>query len=89
MNDFESQLLKDLFQAYFDARRNKRNTINALAFEINFEKKLFELYEEIKNRKYEIGPSICFNVKEPTLREVFAADFRDRIVHHFLYKPAD
>ncbi len=85
MNDFENQLLEDLFQAYFDVRRNKRSTINALAFEIDFEKKLFELYEEIKDRKYEIGPSICFVVKEPTLREIFAADFRDRIVHHLLY----
>jgi hypothetical protein len=81
----EKQLLYDLFQAYFDARKNKRNTINALAFEIDYERKLFELYEEIKNRKYKIGPSICFVIKEPTLREVFAANFRDRIVHHLVY----
>ena len=45
------QLLYDLFRAYYDARRNKRNTLNALAFEIDYEKKLFELYEEIKKRK--------------------------------------
>ena len=31
------QFLNDLFVAYFDARRNKRNTINALSFEINYE----------------------------------------------------
>jgi len=86
MNTFyDKQLLYDLFQAYYDARKNKRNTINALAFEIDYERKLFELYEEIKNGKYEIGPSICFVIKEPTLREVFAADFRDRIVHHLIY----
>jgi len=85
MDYFENQLLRDLFQAYFDARRNKRSTINALDFEINYEKKIFELYKEIRDRKYEIGPSICFVVKEPTLREIFAADFRDRIVHHLLY----
>ena len=42
------KLLIDLFQAYYDARKNKRSTINALAFEINYETKLFELYEEIK-----------------------------------------
>lgn len=42
------KLLYDLFRAYYDARRNKRSTINALAFEIDYEKKLFELYEEIK-----------------------------------------
>jgi len=81
----DKQLLYDLFQAYFDARKNKRNTINALAFEIDYERKLFKLYEEIKNGKYEIGPSICFIIFKPVQREVFAADFRDRIVHHLIY----
>jgi len=81
----DKQLLYDLFQAYYDARKNKRNTINALNFEIDYERKLFELYEEIKNRRYEIGPSICFVIFKPVQREVFAADFRDRIVHHLIY----
>ena len=86
MNIFsEKKLLYDLFQAYYDARKNKRNTINALAFEIDYEAKLFELYEEIKNGKYEISPSICFVIKRPMLREVFAADFRDRVIHHLIY----
>lgn len=78
-------LLKDLFRAYYDARKNKRSTINALVFEIDYEKKLFELYEEIKKRKYELSRSICFISFEPVQREVFAADFRDRIVHHLIY----
>lgn len=81
----DKQLLYDLFQAYFDARKNKRNTINALSFEIDFERKVFKLYQEIKERKYKIGPSICFVVKEPMIREVFAADFRDRVIHHLVY----
>ena len=29
------KLLTDLFQAYYDARRYKRNTMSALNFEIN------------------------------------------------------
>lgn len=78
-------LLQDLFQAYYDARKNKRSTINALAFEIDYESKLFELYQEIKSGKYEIGRSICFISFEPVQREVFAADFRDRIVHHLIF----
>ena len=78
-------LLYDLFQAYYDARINKRNTINALAFEIDYEKKLFELYEQITNRAYQISRSICFIVFKPVKREIFAADFRDRIVHHLIY----
>jgi len=81
----ERQLLYHLFQAYYGARKNKRNTINALAFEIDYERKLFELYKEIKNETYKIGPSICFINFKPVQREIFAADFRDRIVHHLIY----
>lgn len=79
------QLLIDLFNAYFDARRNKRQTVNALAFEKNYETKLFRLYEDIVKRRYEIGRSICFMVQRPVKREVFAADFRDRVVHHLIF----
>ncbi len=79
------QLLLDLFAAYFDARKHKRQTASALAFEANYEEKLFALYEEIKNFQYKINPSICFVVEKPVRREIFAADFRDRIVHHLIF----
>lgn len=84
-NFSDKQLLYDLFQAYFDARKNKRNTINALAFEVDYERNLFRLYEKIKNRTYEINPGVCFIIFKPVQREVFAADFRDRIVHHLIF----
>jgi len=58
-------LLYDLFQAYFDARENKRNTNNALAFEIDYETKLFELYRDIVSKNYKISPSICFVTFKP------------------------
>ena len=82
---YDQQLLLDLFRAYFDTRKNKRSTANALAFEVDYENKLFTLYEEIINRKYRIGKSICFIVYKPVQREIFAADFRDRIVHHLIF----
>lgn len=75
----------DLFQAYFDARKNKRNTINALAFEKHLEANLFALANEIIERKYTPKPSICFVVDKPVKREIFAADFRDRVIHHFIF----
>jgi len=84
-NGGNQQLLLDLFRAYFDTRKNKRKTANALAFEADYEKKLFKLYEEIVNREYKIGQSICFIVDKPVKREIFAADFRDRIVHHLIF----
>ena len=32
----------------------------------------------------QIGRSIAFIVDKPVKREIFAADFRDRVVYHFL-----
>lgn len=76
--------LEELFQAYFECRKNKRNTANALTFEIDYENNLVQLCEEINNGTYKIGRSIAFIVDKPVKREIFAADFRDRVVHHLI-----
>ncbi|HQH10280.1 MAG TPA: RNA-directed DNA polymerase [Bacteroidales bacterium] len=81
-----NKIILDLFQAYFDARKNKRNTINALAFEKHLETNLFALADEIMNRNYKPRGCICFIINKPVKREIFAADFRDRVVHHFIYQ---
>jgi hypothetical protein len=77
--------VSDLFQSYYDCRKTKRNTWNARLFEEKLEKNLMDLYYDLKNKEYKIGKSICFLVDKPKLREIWAADFRDRIVHHLLY----
>jgi len=73
-----------LYQAYLDCRRTKRKTVNALKFEWNLERNLFQLQKELETKSYKPGRSICFVVTEPSPREIFAASFRDRIVHHLL-----
>ena len=78
--------LHELFEAYFECRKNKRNTANALAFEIDYENNLVQLCQEINNGTYKIGRSIAFIVDKPVIREIFAADFRDRVVHHLIIK---
>ena len=77
--------VSELFQAYFDCRKTKRNTFNALAFEERLERNLMDLYYELHAGAYQPGQSICFVVEYPKVREVWAADFRDRVVHHLLY----
>jgi len=76
---------EELVEAYFDCRRNKRTTHSALDFEMNLEENLLQLYHELRTGTYEIGKSICFVVKIPRVREIWAANFRDRIVHHLIY----
>lgn len=76
--------LEEVFNAYYECRRHKRRTVNALAFELDFEHELIRLWKEINTNKYKIGRSIAFIIKHPVQREVFAANFRDRIVHHLV-----
>jgi len=75
-----------LYRAYKECLKNKKNTANALKFEMNREKNLSKLLYDLQTGKYEISRHICFIVTEPSPREIFAGDFRDRIVHHLLCK---
>jgi RNA-directed DNA polymerase len=77
--------ISQLAHAYFDCRQSKRNTPTALAFEQNLERNLIRLRDDLQDGTYRPGRSICFVVTRPKAREVWAADFRDRIVHHLLY----
>ena len=77
--------LEQIAVAYFDCRKSKRNTPSALAFEENLERNLIQLRDELLDGSYRPGRSICFVVTRPKAREVWAADFRDRVVHRLLY----
>jgi retron-type reverse transcriptase len=76
--------LVELFEAYQACRSNKRNTRNAMAFEVDYETNLLNLCADINNGSYQPGKSIAFIVNKPVRREIFAADFRDRVVHHLV-----
>lgn len=73
-----------LYRAYLACRRTKRNSAAALAFEARQELHLIELRDELQSRSYHPSPSACFVTTRPKLREILAADFRDRVVHHLL-----
>jgi len=75
---------QNIYQAYCDCRESKRGTASALKFEWALERNIFSLQKELIARTYFPGRSICFVVIKPKPREIFAADFRDRIVHHIL-----
>jgi len=76
---------EELVQAYLDCRRTKRSKSSALAFEQHLEANLYCLDRELRDGTYAPGKSICFVITRPKPREVWAADFRDRVVHHLLY----
>jgi RNA-directed DNA polymerase len=76
---------KNLHRAYTDCRRRKNQTFYHQKFAYNLEENLLELEKQLRDRTYKPRRSIAFIVQQPKVREIFAADFRDRVVHHLLY----
>ena len=77
---------EELYAAYIDCRKHKRSSRNCQSFEIDVTRNLYMLWKELNNGTYKIGRSIAFIVHHPKDREVFAADFRDRIIHHLIIR---
>lgn len=75
-----------LFEAYYDCRKNKRNKAASLAFEQDLEANLMKLYWELRGQTWRPSPATVFVITHPKPREVWAANFRDRIVHHLVYR---
>ena len=68
------------------ARKNKRNKKDQIEFEESFESNLINIHKEILEEKFKPENYTAFVNKKPVIREVFAPSFRDRVVHHLLYK---
>ena len=91
VSDYEDRILgnsainfEGVIEAYYECRKKKRSSSNEQLFEINMPRRIYLLWQELITGKYEIGKSIAFIVNKPVKREVFAATFRDRIVHHWI-----
>ena len=71
-------------QAYQDCLKGKMSSPQAVQYMEIARDDLVSLAVELWTGTYKPGTSTCFLVKYPKLREVFAAAFRDRIVHHWV-----
>ncbi len=75
---------KEIYNAYLRCRKGKRNTHNALEFELNLIENICNLETLLNTKTYTPKRSVCFLTTSPKLREVFAADFSDRVIHHLI-----
>lgn len=83
MNTFFT--FENIHRAYEDCRKGKLSTYYHQNFAYKLEENLFKLQKELLDRTYKPERSIAFVVTKPKTREIFAADFRDRVAHHVLY----
>ena len=79
MISFESLLL-----AAHAAARGKRFKPGVARFVFDLERQLLRLHEELASKTYRPGPYRTFTIYEGKTRQISAAPFRDRVVHHAL-----
>ena len=86
VSEFYKKMFKveDIFEAYYDCLKNKRSKESAIKFEMNYIRNCISLYNDLSNRTYRPSSSIAFIVLKPRRREIFAANFRDRVLHHLV-----
>ena len=81
----EEALLADLYAAWHMARRHKTSKHYVRVFDLQAPRNLRHMAAQLIRRDYTPEPSSCFIVDRPKKREVFAAQFSDRIIHHLYY----
>lgn len=94
MNDYEENTTTNIVREYVpielvdegyrDCCKHKGGTWGCIEYKMDFLTNNYQLYLELNSMTYEIGVSKAFCVTRPKLREVWAAAFRDRVVHHIL-----
>lgn len=75
---------ENLVAAARKTRRGKRRCADCAGFELERERELLRLQDELRERTYRPGGYRTFYVREPKRRMISAASYRDRVVHHAL-----
>lgn len=81
----KDHLRLELHSAFVCAKQHKSKKPYVVKFAKRLDEHLDSLCDDLWNRNYIPEPSTCFIVEHPKKREVFAAQFRDRVVHHLYY----
>ncbi len=73
---------ENLFLAWDEFKRDKRNKEDVLHFEKNLEQNIFALHRDVTAETYRHGPYEGFPICDPKLRTIHKATVRDRVLHH-------
>lgn len=78
--------IDNIFQAWNEFRKGKRQKHDVQVFERYLEDNLFDLHRKLKSKTYRHSTYSEFYVSDPKRRHIHKAQIEDRIVHHLLYK---
>jgi retron-type reverse transcriptase len=77
---------ENLFLAWEEFRKGKRDKPDVQLFEWELEQNIFQLHHELISKSYRHGPYHGFHIADPKLRHIHKATVRDRVVHHAVFK---
>lgn len=73
-----------LYLAWRSCRRRKGATPQAQFYHVHLLDNLVETAQALEEGRWRPAPPVCFGVTRPKARELHAAPFGDRVVHHWL-----
>lgn len=86
-NLFEPIIAFDnLHRAFHQAARGKRQRPGVARFSFYLEQELLALQDELHEGRYQPGEFFCFEIRDPKPRDICAAPFRDRVLHHAIFQ---
>ncbi len=75
---------ESLYKAWLQCQRRKAGKSPAQRYELNALENLFDTLQQLQQGTYQTSISYSFVIQKPKLREIHAAQFKDRVVHHLL-----
>ncbi len=79
----------NLYNAYLKARTGKKTRPEVAKFTVNLESELFTLQSELISGCYRPAEYRLFTIYERKPRQIAAAPFRDRVIHHAIMNILD
>lgn len=77
------ELTRLVFEAESDCWKNKHSSWDAAKYHYHLGR-IFTFIDKLYKGEYDFWKSICFVVLYPKPREIFAAHYQDRILHHIV-----
>lgn len=81
---FKIASLDNLYLAFYKAKKNKESKSEIINFKSNLNYNLIKIQDGILNGNIKIGNYHFFTIYDPKERQICAADFPERILHHAL-----
>lgn len=80
---------ENLYKAWVKARKGKDEKENVLNFEKNLDKNLFSIKNQILSGDIKLGDYHYFTISDPKVRQICAASFPERVLHHAIMNICD